>query len=1153
LVSRSSTIVRHRRTLRIVLAAGLALAPAIVRAQTVYTWNALGGNLNTATNYSPNGVPGALDTVQLITTPRVVGFNTIVASVNQSVGTFVFGHYSQQTIDGAAPTTTITVPTGQFLFTDGITESPGVTLNSIFFRAVVAGSNGLTKTGPGFLFLANNNTHTTGTTITGNGTGPAGGLSIVSDTNLGAAGTGVTIANNGVLRTTTTITTTRPIVVGAGGARIENFDNLTLTGTISGNDTFTRGRFTTGVLEIANTANSFSGAVRFDDGSRTVLSGTLSNATTARVAGQLTLGKAGLASNLNRIGDLTNITSFGGSIGLVAGATTTTETVGALALATGATHLELTPNAGAGASLTFSTLSRPDRATLTVRGRDLGNGPALPNRANLFFSTPAALPLVGANTSATSVPIVPFIYGINNSGTISAANVTDAGFVTSGTNGLRVLRSNEYATGFVNAVDNVLIADTALVQNAGATVNSLLLRDTLLSSGNTGVTGAGTITVTSGAIAAVSDLAGEELKVDNPIQLNAAEGVAHVAMTADTTPATLHLRGTISGSNGLTKAGPGTLSLENAASSFTGAFTHTGGDVVFTGSVPASGNSSLGAGTIVINAGANGVVDGAGVYSPRFVSLLSDTPGSVISRGITIYTTAGANDLALIGSTGGAVTYAGPIDMQGGFLNLLGATLPGAMTISGTVTGAGGLQEPRLSPVELQTIQLTGANTYAGGTILRAATWQAGNDAAFGTGAIWFEGGSTAPGTIEATGAARTITNPIVMRASARFAGAQSLTFTGPVDLGGVNRQITASGTLGTGDVTLAGNVDRGGIVKVGTGRLVLAGANSLNSSVAIQEGVLRISNGAALGSVFGTAQEQSTFITGSGILELAGGISSPETIFFGASGTPLLLASATGNLRSVSGANTLTGTLGVDGTGTIGVDGGSSLTVSGALTDNGSGAVRKVGAGLFATKNVRLGTMTISAGTVKMLPDATNAGASRVTSLTISTGAALDLGKNAMVLEYFSVSPLTTIRGHLLAGRIIASDAGPGARVGYAETSDLFSTFPNTFAGFSVDNTAIAFRTTLAGDANLDGSVNFDDLLRLAASYNTSSRAWSQGDFNYDANVNFDDLLLLAANYNLTFAGSFEGDWALAQASVPEPIALMAIVAMPLVLRRRR
>jgi uncharacterized lipoprotein NlpE involved in copper resistance len=58
-------------------------------------------------------------------------------------------------------------------------------------------------------------------------------------------------------------------------------------------------------------------------------------------------------------------------------------------------------------------------------------------------------------------------------------------------------------------------------------------------------------------------------------------------------------------------------------------------------------------------------------------------------------------------------------------------------------------------------------------------------------------------------------------------------------------------------------------------------------------------------------------------------------------------------------------------------------------------------------------------------------------------------------------------------------------------------------------------------GDATGDGRVNFDDLLILAANYNTTGQQFSTGDFTFDGRVNFDDLLVLAANYNTTLAGA--------------------------------
>jgi CSLREA domain-containing protein len=59
--------------------------------------------------------------------------------------------------------------------------------------------------------------------------------------------------------------------------------------------------------------------------------------------------------------------------------------------------------------------------------------------------------------------------------------------------------------------------------------------------------------------------------------------------------------------------------------------------------------------------------------------------------------------------------------------------------------------------------------------------------------------------------------------------------------------------------------------------------------------------------------------------------------------------------------------------------------------------------------------------------------------------------------------------------------------------------------------------------DANHDGSVDFNDLVKLAQNYNNvdGQRTWEQGDFNGDGNVDFNDLVILAQNYNTTPAAN--------------------------------
>jgi hypothetical protein len=60
-----------------------------------------------------------------------------------------------------------------------------------------------------------------------------------------------------------------------------------------------------------------------------------------------------------------------------------------------------------------------------------------------------------------------------------------------------------------------------------------------------------------------------------------------------------------------------------------------------------------------------------------------------------------------------------------------------------------------------------------------------------------------------------------------------------------------------------------------------------------------------------------------------------------------------------------------------------------------------------------------------------------------------------------------------------------------------------------------------LAGDANGDRTVGFDDLVTLAQNYGSSGKTFAQGNFDNDAagNVNFNDLVLLAQRYGTTLS----------------------------------
>src|SRR5207248_7096657 len=102
---------------------------------------------------------------------------------------------------------------------------------------------------------------------------------------------------------------------------------------------------------------------------------------------------------------------------------------------------------------------------------------------------------------------------------------------------------------------------------------------------------------------------------------------------------------------------------------------------------------------------------------------------------------------------------------------------------------------------------------------------------------------------------------------------------------------------------------------------------------------------------------------------------------------------------------------------------------------------------------------------------------------------------------------------------------------------------------GLPIDDTTIIAKYTLRGDANLDGTVGFADLVTVAQNYGNSSgqASWDAGDFNYDGNVGFADLVALAQNYGgllpaAPIPGVSDGpDRGLGEAiaAVPEPASL--------------
>jgi hypothetical protein len=232
----------------------------------------------------------------------------------------------------------------------------------------------------------------------------------------------------------------------------------------------------------------------------------------------------------------------------------------------------------------------------------------------------------------------------------------------------------------------------------------------------------------------------------------------------------------------------------------------------------------------------------------------------------------------------------------------------------------------------------------------------------------------------------------------------------------------------------------------------------------------------------------------------------------------------------------------------------GGTLATPQLLRIDAGGTLR-----LGAAANLSAGTILLDGG--KLIANTGGGSVLRAESINIINGAVIDLRDNRMLVDYSSVSPITSIRQLIGSGLqtgegIVGLTSDPGMRLGYGENS-LFG--QASIGPFTLDATSIIIDYVFAGDSNCDGQVNLLDLASLAH-YWQSSADWTGGDFNYDGFVNIADLRLLAGNWlagaplgsDLPLGAALSG-LGLPTTNVPEPAACLAISIAALLTGRRR
>ena len=996
------------------------------------------------------------------------GNNTYSGGTTISAGTLLLGH-----ANGAGATGTITVATGATFDTAGYgldlsrlagsgtaTGSGAFSYNSTTDKTLavaLAGSASLAKFGTSALTLSGNGSYTGGTTISAgtlllghaNGAGTAGAVTVSPGATFNTATFGFDLARLAGGGTATgsgvfsyNSASDKPLAtVLAGSASLSKSGTSTLT--LSGGNSYTGGTtISAGTLTLGNASGAgTAGAV-------TVASGATFNTATfgfdlARLAGSGAATGTGVFS-YNSASDKPLATVLTGSGSL------SKSGAGTLALSGNNTYTGATTISGGtlqildGTTGSFASSGITDNASLVFnRSADLAYNGVIGGSGALAKLGAGKLTLTGANTYTGPTTISAGTLALGTVGATGPTGPDDPGPGSPGSSGqlsdttaLIVasgatfdLNGLSTGVGSLAGAGNVALGAGALT--VGGSNTSTVFSGAISGSGSLAKTGSGTLTlsgastydgftqVSAGTLQfvqaaarapgslTVESGAAAVFNVGGPGEFTSLDSVAAQTFAAgsslgvDTTNAAggaFTSSTAFTGAFSLVKLGPGTLTL-------TGSNTYTGATTISAGTLQFAATTALGPGALTAASGATAAFNVGG--PDEFTSLASIVSATTFAAGSRLgVDTTNAADGAFGSSTA----------LSGGFgLVKLG---------TGTLT-------------------LSGNSAFTGGTTLAAGTLGIGHNNALGTGTLTIAGGG-----IRASGAARTISNPVAINAG--FTLGRLLSMNGPATL---NADVTitssnpdaaapAQSTLG-GDIAGPHSLTFAeGPNPIGT--IVLLGVNTYSGGTTFAGGIVRPLNAGTLGTgpltfTGGTLYTISSFTvpldtainSGGGTFQTDASLTLSGTL----SGTGGLTKTGAGSLiltgtNTYTGAVTITqGTLQVGSGGATGSLAATAIADSGAVVFNrsdaltfagaisGTGGLTKTGAGtlILTGTNTHTGGTTISAGALQignggtagsLAGNITDNGAlvfNRSNSLTftgtISGSGSLDKGSSSLVL----------------------------------------------------------------------------------------------------------------------------------------------------------
>jgi fibronectin-binding autotransporter adhesin len=974
--------------------------------------------------------------------------------------------------------------------------------------AVLGGSVGLAKTTTDTAVLSGNNTYSGVTTIS------SGTLQVGNSGTTGSLGSGA-VTNNATLVVNRSNAYTLGNTISGTGALVHNGSGVT---TLTAANTFSGGTVVNaGTLALlTSNVNVLTGTVTVNAGATLQAGGNNVLGDTAVLT--LNGGTYALGSNGEYIGAITmnGNASVTGSTGIGGGQFILTagqpgDSTMKLLTATGSNNLigvnigisSQWGGVGGNSNLKFNVVNTSDSLTVSgvIADKSFDGGGNATSGA-LTKSGQGTLTLAGDNTYSGGITIEAGVVQVGNGGTTGNITGNSAAIANRGT--IIINRANGFGLGNAISGTGSLVqigsGTTFLSGSNSFTGGTVINAGTLLATANNRLADTGAVTVDGGAydLGGFSETVGAVTLAGGAINNGTLTGSSYAVQSGS-------IAATLAGAGGLTKSGPGTVTL-TGSNSYSGITTISGGTL------------QVGTGGTTGSLGPGNVTNNAALVFNRSGSL---TVGATIS-GTGGVTNAGSGTLTLTGSntySGGTVVSAGRLvgttaSLQGPIAN--NATVEFTQTVSGTysgaLTGSGALAKTGTG-----TLVLVGSNASTGSITISSGTLQVGSGGAsgsLGSGAVTNNGtlafnrtGSVAvsgaisgsgglvqqgPGTLVLTGSS-TYAGPTIISAGTLRSIGEGLLPSGTVTIGpagtlvlGGNQSLASisgsgsidlgNGTLTTGSWsgTFAGSMTgNGGFTKVGLGTLTLTGSSSFTGDTTLTAGTLVLaSTGALPTDAVVTMQSGATLQLSSttvlGAIENNGGTVTGGTL------VASLVATQSGALDSVIADGQVNGTPFAAGilkrtAGTTTV--GAVNTFTGAIRLQG-GMLQLTGSGAFDPAS----RLVMSSGATMNLN-----GKSQTFSALSGTGGTVALGSGQLTVN--------NAASGVFAGVISGSGGVVKTGAGFLELTGA-----STYSGPTAIN---------AGELKLNGS--------LASS-----------------------ALALAAGATLSGTGSFSGDATIAGAHTP-------------------